>query len=289
EALHKAQHILVGFFVVHPDALIGDRQLVAQDALHYIEVVMDQHRRRTPLGFLPHLEPQVVEEHHVGAQLFLAPALARGAHNVAAGNSRAVGLQNPFQTEPLFVARNLARDADVVHRRHVHQEAAGQGDVRGDARALLPQRLLGDLHDDLLPFLEQIADGRQRDLVAARIRPGLRPAFRPAFGTALGPAFGPLYGAFTRALLPRTRFALRTTLPFRRGTAIAPSLAAGAARNTMRITSALFAQGGGQAGRDACRFRPFVFHDRHSGLLFGRFAFRRRRSAFRLSLGFGPT
>src|ERR1019366_8567462 len=255
EALHKAQHILVGFFVVHPDALIGDRQLVAQDALHYIEVVMDQHRRRTPLGLLPHVEPQVVEEHHVGAQLFLAPALTRGAHNVAAGNSGSVRLQNPFQAEPFFVARNLARDADVVHRGHVHQEAARQGDVRGDARALLPQRLLGDLHDDFLPFLEQIADGRQRDLVAARVRPGLRPALRPAVRPAVGPAvgtaFGPLYGALTRALLQRTRFALRTTLPFRRRAAIAPSLAARAARNAMRITSALFAQGGGQASRDA--------------------------------------
>src|ERR1019366_2460249 len=169
------------------------------DALHHVEVMMDQHRRRPPLGLLPHVEPQVVEEHHVGPQLFFAPALARGAYDIAARNAGAVGLQNPFQAESLFVARNLARNTDVVHRGHVHQEAARQRDVRSDARTLLPQRLLGDLHDDFLPFLEQIADGRQWDLVAARVRPALRPAFRTAFGPAVGTAFGTLDGAFTGA------------------------------------------------------------------------------------------
>ena len=38
---------------------------------------------------------------------------------------------------------NLARDADMVHRRRV--TVPGQGDVAGNARALLADGLLGDL------------------------------------------------------------------------------------------------------------------------------------------------
>src|ERR1039458_10049693 len=68
-------------------------------------------------------------------------------------SSHSVALQNPFQPQTFLVARNLARHANVVHARHIHQEPARQRDVRRDARALLSQRLLGDLYDDLLPFL----------------------------------------------------------------------------------------------------------------------------------------
>ena len=46
-----------------------------------------------------------------------------------------------------------------------------------DARAFLAERFLGDLNDDFLAFLQQIADGRSRLLspagsLCARIRPG---------------------------------------------------------------------------------------------------------------------
>ena len=70
----------------------------------------------------------------------------------------AVLLQDALQPQPFFVAGDLARHADVLERRHVDHVAAGQGDVRGDARALLAERLLGDLNDDLLAFAQQVAD-----------------------------------------------------------------------------------------------------------------------------------
>jgi hypothetical protein len=52
------------------------------------------------------------------------------------------------------------------------------------------------------------------------------------------------------------------------------------------ITSALFAQGGGQAGGHACGFRPFVFRDWLRGPLFDRFPFRRGLDALGIRLGF---
>ena len=93
---------------------------------------------------------------------------------------------------------DLARDADVVDGRHVDQEAAGQRDVRGDARALLAQRLLGDLNDDLLAFLQQIGDGRR-----ARRR-GLWRSGPDASGVAGGSARA--RRGFQRFVAPRAVF-----------------------------------------------------------------------------------
>ena len=67
-----------------------------------------------------------------------------------------MGLQNPLEPLPLFIRGNLARDADVFHRRHVNHKPSGQSDVRCDARALLSKWFLRDLDDDLLAFLQQV-------------------------------------------------------------------------------------------------------------------------------------
>ncbi len=73
-------------------------------------------------------------------------------------------LQDALQAQAFFVAGDLARNAHMFQRRHVDHVAARQRDMGSDARALLAQRLLGDLDDDLLAFLEQLGDGRQRAL-----------------------------------------------------------------------------------------------------------------------------
>src|SRR5207237_1138179 len=53
-------------------------------------------------------------------------------------------------------------DADVRDGRHEDEVATRKHDVRCDARALLRDRLLGDLDDDLLALVEQVADERLR-------------------------------------------------------------------------------------------------------------------------------
>ena len=147
-------------FVVDPDGLEVVGQLIAQHALHDIQIVVQQQRRGFALGLGADVLPQLVEELHVAGDLFLGAALGGGAGDESACRSGTASLQDALQAQTFLVARDLARDAHVLERRHIHHVAARQGDVRGDARALLPQRLLGDLDDDLLPFLEQIADGR---------------------------------------------------------------------------------------------------------------------------------
>ena len=69
-------------------------------------------------------------------------------------------LGDALQAEALLVAGDLTRDADVIDGRHVNQEAARQGDVRSDARAFFRDWLFGNLDQNFLAFLQQVADGR---------------------------------------------------------------------------------------------------------------------------------
>src|SRR5688572_6613428 len=66
------------------------------------------------------------------------------------------------EARALVAAVDLARDADVIDRRHEYQEPAGQRDMAGQPRALGAERLLGHLDDHVLAFLQQFFDLRLR-------------------------------------------------------------------------------------------------------------------------------
>src|SRR5580692_7126362 len=72
----------------------------------------------------------------------------------------ALAHDDALQALALFIGGNLARNPGMVHRRHVHQKPSRQCDVAGDACALLADRFLGNLHQDFLAFLQQVADLR---------------------------------------------------------------------------------------------------------------------------------
>src|SRR5207302_9755970 len=98
-----------------------------------------------------------------------------------------------FQALSLFLRRDLARHARVIHGRHVNQETSWQRDVAGDASALFSDRFLGDLNQNLLAFFQQIADQGNR----CRLTPA-EAAFT-ASSSAAAAAIPPLV---TRALPP---------------------------------------------------------------------------------------
>ena len=140
--------------------------LIAQNALDQVQIVIDQRRRLRSIRTLLDLIPQADQEAQVRAQLLFARVLCRRANDKAAGGLAFFADQNALQPLPLFVRPDLARHSDVVDRRHEDQKASGQRDVAGDARALLRDRLLGNLDQDLLPLLQQLGDDRQ----VARLR-----------------------------------------------------------------------------------------------------------------------
>src|SRR5262249_12805318 len=150
-----------------------------------------------------------------------------GANDVAAGDAGAVSLQDALEPETLVVARDLAGDADMIDGWHVNQEPARQSNVGRNGRALLPQRFLGNLHNDFLTRPQQVATGRRAGLSGAR---GSTRRLRSGFATEL------------RGLHFTHRF--RRPLPFSRDRAAGAHLAAHPPRHTMQIARVLLAQRG---------------------------------------------
>jgi hypothetical protein len=146
--------------------------------------------------------------------------------------------------------------------------------VRGDAGALLTERLLGDLDDNLLTLLEQVGDGGNRRALAfgpgtgglTRLLFGLRGTFR--LGRTL--SFRTSALNFAGLTFARLTFAGFARLPFA-GLAF-PSLAAitaaasatHAPRNTMLKTRSLLAELSRETGGNTGGLGTFGFADRLS-------------------------
>src|SRR5690348_12517262 len=67
-----------------------------------------------------------------------------------------LAVDDPLQPLAFFFRRNFARNAGVVHRRHIDQKTPRQRDMTRDARTLLPDWLFGDLYQNLLALFQQI-------------------------------------------------------------------------------------------------------------------------------------
>jgi len=122
------------------------------------QIVIDERRRLGGVRALFDLCPEVEQEAQVGAQLLFGCALGGGADDEPAGGLAALVDKNALETLALLVGGDFAADADVGDGGHKDQEAAGKGNVRCDARALLGDGLLGDLDENLLAGFEQVAD-----------------------------------------------------------------------------------------------------------------------------------
>ena len=144
--------------------VVDDRALelagvdVAHDAHREVGLLEDQRRR---LGVLDALLQHVVELEQV-----LQLALEVGALGALGGGAddRAGALEVELggllaQAVALTVVEP-ARDADALAVRRVDHVAAGDREVHREPRALGLERVLDDLHDDLLAGLQQIGDLR---------------------------------------------------------------------------------------------------------------------------------
>ena len=113
------------------------------------------------------------ERRELALERLLGDVLADGADDDAAGVLRAAlpstCARRRFRSSRSPILRlTPTRDGE----RHVDEEAAGERDLRGDARALRRDRLLGDLNDEVLAALQHVLNRRR--LVARRRRAALR-------------------------------------------------------------------------------------------------------------------
>src|SRR5580704_10315013 len=110
--------------------------------------------------------------------------------------------------------------------------------MRSNARTLLSQRLLGDLNDNLLPFLEKLGDGGQWSSLGTGKCSGLGTLLRTLLRTASNGFSRSTFAArFGTWVTPTGRSGCASSLPL----AAATHLTAHTARQTMHIGSTLFA------------------------------------------------
>src|SRR6266849_1909925 len=158
EAADEFDDLAVLLFVVNPDGGVVVAEVVAENAFDQIEVAMEQGRRAALLGLGANLVPRAAEEFDVRAD-FVVAGIGGGGSNDESSGERAFGFADEAaQALTVFRGGDLPRDADVIHGGHVHQEAPGQRDVAGDARAFFAEGFLGDLDDDLLARAEHFGD-----------------------------------------------------------------------------------------------------------------------------------
>src|SRR5581483_3755434 len=179
----EAQHALVFRFRVDPDVREVLRDLIAENALDEVQVVVDESGSLAALGAVLDLGPEIEQETNVSAEIIFTSSRGSRADDESAGAVRVLGKDDALQPLALFVAGNLARDADVIHRRHINQKASRQRDVAGDAGALFADGLLCDLDEDFLPFFQQVGDFRSRS--ALDVAAGAHPASATAAAAAL--------------------------------------------------------------------------------------------------------
>ena len=74
------------------------------------------------------------------------------------GVGRQQAVEAAAQVVAFFVVFDALGDADVLFLRQVHEEAAGQGNLGGEARAFAVDGVFDDLHQQGLPFKEDVFD-----------------------------------------------------------------------------------------------------------------------------------
>src|SRR5258706_8927972 len=103
---------------------------------------MQERRRFALIVLVLDVVPGCAEELDVSANFVVGGAAGCGSNDEAAGESAARFADKTAETRAIFRAVNFPRDADVVNRRHIDEEAARESDVAGNARALLAEGFL---------------------------------------------------------------------------------------------------------------------------------------------------
>ncbi len=161
---------------------------------------MQQRRRLADIVLLAlDLLPDGEERLDFAPEMVLGDPFGHGANDHPAGVRRQVLRDHLAELGPLFATLDLARHADLGGVGHVHQEATGQRDLRGDPAPLGGDRFLGDLDREGLALLEHLADvghgATGADLTAAALAAPLGRGDYRGGATALGlGGFGRLGG-----------------------------------------------------------------------------------------------
>jgi hypothetical protein len=93
---------------IDPDGGEVITHLVAQDALHQVQIVIDKCRRFRCIGTLLDLGPKTDEEANVGPKIVLAGPICRGADDKSTTHGSLFADQDALEALPLVIRGNFA-------------------------------------------------------------------------------------------------------------------------------------------------------------------------------------
>ena len=147
--VHVGADRVVGTLAVHNQGAEVLVEKVAHDLDEQVRLFVQGDRLGTLRCLLvrgagANVLPQGVQAVDVGRDVLLRHVLRCGTNDGAA-IPRDDALQNPLEALALR-RRQLAGDSRAAPAGHIHQEAAGQRNLSGQARALVADRILGHLN-----------------------------------------------------------------------------------------------------------------------------------------------
>ena len=143
---------------------------IAQHALQQVQVLVQQRTRWLAQRRLANAGPGLAQIGNVLGQLGIGCVFAVGAQNEATTTARGLVTHEFLQTVAQGFALgqgDLLRHADMVVLRQKYQQAPGDADLCGQARALAADRVLDDLHHECLAFEDLLFNRHQRLGLAA--------------------------------------------------------------------------------------------------------------------------
>ena len=170
---HEPRHVFLrdgeGGVVVYEHFAHVVGQVVAQGARHRVAFAVDQVGGRAVLGGRVDLVPLGLEVVEIPLQLFGRATHTGGAHDGAHAvwNPEFVHHLAHLVAVFAFDAARHATRARVIG--HEDEEAAGEGDERGEGGALVAPFFLFDLDNDFLAFREQVAHVAAAAVVLAEV------------------------------------------------------------------------------------------------------------------------
>ena len=158
--LQKLLGPLEGLGLVDVDRVDVAGEDVADRADDHVAFFVDVHRAGGLLDAADDHFPQPQQIGEVAREFFLGAVGAGGADDEADALGRVELAEDVAEAAAVFVAFDLARDADAAEGRHQHEVAAGDADVRGERRAFGADAFLDDLHEHFVAALEDVLNRR---------------------------------------------------------------------------------------------------------------------------------